>query len=118
MFIENSTLEEKCCVNIRETGGTLMPSFETMNDLPAEVKILIVTGQTLVDETRKKMKSRSTELDLTGKLQLKSDCADLEKRIKKFSKGKYKEKDIEELNLSIIRLRTVSEGLMKNRELC
>lgn len=109
-----------------------MADFEAFNDLPAEVKVLIVQGQMLVDETRKKVKERGWEVDLTGKMQLKTDCADVEKAIAKLSQnGKggglgrifrpQKEqtisaKDIETLRIAIIRLQTSADGLLNRRQ--
>lgn len=88
-----------------------MKNMESLNRLPAEIKVLIVNGQTLVDDTRRLVKGRG--VDLTGKLQLRDDCAAVEKAIKKLEKGKYKEKDIEGLKLAIIRLETTSKALLK-----
>lgn len=110
-----------------------MADFETLNDLPAEVKVLIVQGQTLVDETRKKVKERGWEVDMTGKMQLKTDCADVEKAIAKLSQSngkggglgrifrpqkeqKISAKDIERLRIAIIRLQTSSDGLLNRRQ--
>lgn len=90
-----------------------MKDMENLNHLPVEIKILIVNGQTLVDETRKLVKERG--VDLTGKLQLRDDCAAVEKAIKKLQKGKFKQKDIDNLRLATIRLQTTSDGLLKAR---
>ena len=54
-------------------------------------------------------------MDLTCKLQLRDDCAAIEKLIKKIEKGKYKQKDLEGLKLAIIRLQTTSDGILKKR---
>lgn len=91
-----------------------MADFGQLNDLSPEIKILIVKGQTLVDKTRTGMKEKSTSLDLTGKMQLKSDCMEVEKLIKKISKGKKKvtPKLQEALRLAILRLETTSDGLL------
>ena len=71
-----------------------MDKVENLNNLSTEVKILIVNAQTLVDKTRVAVKEKRTEVDLTGKFQLKDDCKAIEKIIKKFSSGKFSEKDV------------------------
>lgn len=86
---------------------------ESLNDLPTDVKVLIVNGQTLVDETRKQVKEKF--IDLTSKLQLRDDCAAVEKLIKKLQRGKFKQKDIDNLKLAVIRLQTTSEEILKER---
>lgn len=81
------------------------------NDLPTEVKILIVQGQTLVEETRKKAKEKGWNLDLTGKMQLKDDCVCVETAIQKITK-KNGPKEYRALELAVIRLQTSSDGLL------
>lgn len=88
-----------------------MKDMEKLNRLPAEIKVLVVNGQALVDETRRLVKER--DVDLTGRLQLRDDCAAIERAVKKLEKGKYKEKDIDGLRLAIIRLQTTSKALLK-----
>lgn len=83
------------------------------DQLPVEVKVLIINGQTLVDETRKAVKEKGWEVDLTGKMQLRDDCARVEKFIKKIQKGKYAEKDVKALENAIICLQTTSKGILK-----
>lgn len=92
-----------------------MSNFEKMNYLPTEVKIQIVNAQALVDRTKTTMKEKRTEVDLTGKFQLKDDCKAIEKLIKKFSAGKAAEKDVKELELAIIRLQTTAGALLQIR---
>lgn len=89
-----------------------MNNFSNLNHLPAEVKVLIVNGQTLVDDAKAKIKERKYYFDLTSKVQLKSDCKEVEKYIKLISKGKLNDKNIAALDLSIIRLRTTLDGLI------
>ena len=89
-----------------------MSNFENLNQLPPEVKILIVNAQTLVDKTKSAMKEKRTEIDLTGKFQLKDDCKAIEKLIKKFSAGKANEKDVKALELAVIRLQTTAGALV------
>lgn len=86
-------------------------NMKNLDQLPAEVKIMLVNGQRLVDETRNAVKGRG--LDLTSRLQLRDDCAAVEKMIEKIKKGKWKPKDIEGLKLALIRLRTSSEAIFR-----
>lgn len=89
-----------------------MSKFNSMNELPTEVKLLIVNAQALVDKTKIAMKEKRTEVDLTGKFQLKDDCKAIEKLIKKFSGGKASEKDVKALEVAIIRLQTTAGALV------
>ena len=89
-----------------------MSNFENMNQLPADVKILIVNAQSLVDRTKEAMKEKRTEVDLTGKFQLRDDCRAIEKLIKKFSSGKAGEKDVKVLEVAVIRLQTTAGALV------
>ena len=89
-----------------------MSNFENMNQLPADVKILIVNAQSLVDRTKDAMKEKRTEVDLTGKFQLRDDCRAIEKLIKKFSSGKAGEKDVKALEVAVIRLQTTAGALV------
>lgn len=86
--------------------------MNNLNNLSPEVKILIVNAQTLVDKTRAAVKEKRTEVDLTGKFQLKDDCKAIEKIIKKFSSGKFSEKDVKALELAVIRLKTTAGALV------
>ena len=89
-----------------------MSNFENMNQLPADVKILIVNAQSLVDRTKEAMKEKRTEVDLTGKFQLRDDCRAIEKLIKKFSSGKAGEKVVKALEVAVIRLQTTAGALV------
>lgn len=89
-----------------------MNKFDNMNNLPTEVKILIVNAQALVDKTKTAMKDKRTELDLTGKFQLRDDCKAIEKLVKKFSTGKAVEKDVKALEVAVIRLKTTAGALV------
>ena len=89
-----------------------MSNFENLNSLSPEVKILIVNAQTLVDKTKAAMKEKRTEVDLTGKFQLKDDCKAIEKIIKKFAAGKASSKDVKALEIAIIRLQTTAGALV------
>ena len=89
-----------------------MKEFTKLNSLSPEVKILIVNAQTLVDKTKAAVKEKRTEVDMTGKFQLKDDCKAIEKIIKKFSAGKANEKDVKTLELAIVRLQTTAGALV------
>ena len=89
-----------------------MSKIDNMNSLPTEVKVLIVNAQDLVDKTRKAAKEKRTEIDMTGKFQLKDDCKAIEKIIKKFAAGKANEKDIKALEVAVIRLKTTAGALV------
>lgn len=90
-----------------------MTDFGNLNGLSPELKILMVNAQTQLDQTRSKMKEKGLRLDLAGKMQLRDDCAELERCIKKIAKGKFKDKDAEKLKLAVIRLHAVTEGIFK-----
>lgn len=89
-----------------------MSDFSKLNDLPTEIKLLIVNGQTLVDDAKDKIQGREYYFDLTSKMQLKSDCKEVEKYIKLISKGKLNDKNKAALDLAITRLRTTIDGLI------
>ena len=90
-----------------------MGDYSNANHLPTEVKILIVNGQTLVEEAKEKMRNRDYYFDLTSKMQLKSDCKEVEKYIKIVTSGKENEKNYKRLELAVIRLQTTIDGLVK-----
>ena len=55
-----------------------MADFSRLNHLPMEVKELIVTGQSLIDNANNTLKDRYCNFDLTSKRQLKGDCRKVE----------------------------------------
>ena len=87
--------------------------FSNLNHLPTEIKILIVNGQTSVEDAKEKMRNRDYYFDLTSKMQIKSDCKEVEKYIKLIAKGKLNDKNQKSLELAIVRLRTTIDGLVK-----
>ena len=89
-----------------------MKDFSNLNDLPAEVKLLIVNGQALVEKTQKTLEDRSLGLDLTSKRELKADYKQVEKYITLISNGKVTEKTIKGLENSITKLQTILTGLV------
>ena len=89
-----------------------MKDFSSLNDLPAEVKLLIVNGQTLIEQTKKTLEDRNLGLDLTSKRELKSDYKQVEKYITLISNGKVTEKNVKGLENSITKLQTILIGLV------
>lgn len=87
--------------------------FSDLNHLPAAWKILVVNGQTLVDDTQEKMKDKDLNMDLTSKALLKSNCKEIEKYIKLISKGKADEKVMAKLELAITKLNTNLNGIVQ-----
>lgn len=83
------------------------------NCLPTEWKELIVNGQTLVDETKKRMKTQPKPVDLICRLQLRDDCKAVERFIKILGKRKTSQQDAKNLELAILRLETSSRGILK-----
>ena len=89
-----------------------MNDFSNLNYLSPDVKVLLVNGQTLVDETKEKLRCRKYSFDLTSKMQLKTDCKTVEQSIKMITSGNVNEKIIEALKISIIRLKTSLDGII------
>lgn len=89
-----------------------MSNFSKQNHLPPEVKILLVQGQTLVDQAKEAMNDRSYRFDLTSKWELKSDCRQVEKYIQTIYDGKVNDKTIKGLETSITKLDTILKGLI------
>lgn len=86
--------------------------FSNLNDIPTELKLLIVTGQNLIDRTKRTMEDYSLDFDLTSKRELKADCKQVEKYITLIAKGKITEKNIQGLQDSITKLQTILNGLV------
>lgn len=89
-----------------------MKDFSNLNNLPAEVKLLIVKGQTLVEDANKTLNDRNNNFDLTSKRELKGDCRQVEKYIQLIENGKVTEKNIQALEKSVIKLQTILNGLI------
>lgn len=89
-----------------------MKDFSNLNNLPAEVKLLIVNGQTLVENATKTLNDRNNNFDLTSKRELKADCRQVEKYIQLIENGKVTEKNIKELEKSVVKLQTILTGLI------
>lgn len=89
-----------------------MIDYKNLNDLPTDIKLAIANGQALVDQTRELMKEKTYDIDMTGKFQLKDDCKAVEKKIKLFAKGKATEKDVKDLEVAMIRLKTSAGALL------
>ena len=86
--------------------------FSELNDLPVELKLLIVNGQALVDKTQEKMKDKDLNMDMTSKALLKGYCKEIEKYIKQISKGKANAKVQKNLELAITKLNTNLTGIV------
>ena len=89
-----------------------MKDFSNLNNLPAEVKLLIVNGQTLIEEATKTLSDRNNNFDLTSKRELKADCRQVEKYIQLIENGKITEKNIKALEKSVVKLQTILTGLI------
>ena len=89
-----------------------MTDFSRLNHLPVEVKELIVTGQSLIDDSEKKLKDRYCNFDLTSKRQLKGDCKKVEKCIRTIVEGKINDKTIKQLSDAVTCLKTSYTGLV------
>lgn len=89
-----------------------MHDMKNMNHLPPEIKLQIVKAQTLADETRTRMKKPGVYLDLTCKVELRNDCAEVERLIKKIGKSKNPAKEVKKLEQVTLRLKTVSENIL------
>ena len=87
--------------------------FSSLNDLPVELKLLVVNGQALVDKAQEKIKDRDLHMDLTSKALLKSDCKEIEKYIKLISKGKADKKVQKNLEVAITKLNTNLTGIIQ-----
>lgn len=86
--------------------------FSKLNHLSPELKILVVNGQQAVADAKEKMQSKEYFFDLTSKMQLKSDCKEVERYIKLIEKGKINDKNKKALELATTRLRTTIDGVM------
>lgn len=91
-----------------------MADFKNLNDLSPELKILIVNAQAQLDNARAEAKEKRLSIDLAARMQLRDDCAEVERCIHKIEKGKFKDKDIEKLRLAAIRLKTVVDGVFRH----
>ena len=87
--------------------------FSELNDLPTELKLLVVNGQALADKARIKMKDYNLYMDMTSKVLLKSNCKDVEKCIELISRGKRDEKTIAKLEHAITVLNTNLTGIVQ-----
>ena len=89
-----------------------MVDFSRLNHLPVEVKQLIVTGQSLIDQSEATLKDRYCNFDLTSKRQLKGDCKKVEKCIQTIVDGKVTDKTVKQLNDAVTCLQTSYTGLV------
>ena len=89
-----------------------MQDFSRLNHLPAELKQLIVTGQSLIDNANNTLSDRYCNFDLTSKRQLKGDCRKVEKCIQTIIDGKVNDKTIKQLKDAVTCLQTTYTGLV------
>lgn len=89
-----------------------MADFSRINHLPVEIKKLIVTGQSLIDDADNTLKDRYCNFDLTSKRQLKGDCRKVEKCIETIVNGKVTDRTIKQLSDAVTCLRTTYSGLV------
>lgn len=89
-----------------------MADFSRINHLPVEVKQLIVTGQSLINDSYGTLSDRYCNFDLTSKRQLKGDCRKVEKCIQKIVDGTVTDKSVKQLNDAVTCLKTSYTGLV------
>lgn len=89
-----------------------MADFSKINHLPVEIKQLIVTGQSLIEDSDRTLKDRYCNFDLTSKRQLKGDCKKVEKCIQTIIDGKVNDKTVKQLNDAVTCLKTSYTGLV------
>ena len=89
-----------------------MVDFSRLNHLPVEIKQLIVTGQSLIDQSNATLKDRYCNFDLTSKRQLKGDCKKVEKSIQTIVDGKVTDKTVKQLSDAVTCLQTSYTGLV------
>ena len=89
-----------------------MVDFSRLNHLPVETKQLIVTGQSLIDQSNATLKDRYCNFDLTSKRQLKGDCRKVEKSIQTIVDGKVTDKTVKQLSDAVTCLQTNYTGLV------
>jgi hypothetical protein len=89
-----------------------MVDFSRLNHLSIEIKQLIVTGQSLIDQSNATLKDRYCNFDLTSKRQLKGDCRKVEKCIQTMVDGKVTDKTVKQLSDAVTCLQTSYTGLV------
>lgn len=99
----------------KKTRIVIENDLSSCNHLPAELKVQIVRAQMLMDETEARMAHLGVDVSLPYKLQLKGDITDLNRRIDAFASNRYKEKDVEEFHLAVLRFQTVAENVLHFR---
>ena len=82
--------------------------------LTSEQKILVVNGWDLLDQTQEKA-SQVRGMDMTWRMQLRSDCKALEKALKAMEKdsGASAQKKLED---AYLRLKTSAENILRFEE--
>ncbi len=82
--------------------------------LTNEQKILVVNGWDLLDRTQEKA-SRVRGMDMTWRMQLRSDCKALEKALKEMEKNPSDAAD-KKLQQAYLRLKTSAEHILEYDE--
>ena len=88
-------------------------NFEKLNDLPPDIKVEIARARKLIEETRERMKEQGLDVSLPYRMQLKSDCAELERMMKRFEKARYSKRFCDKFTFNIEKLITESENILK-----
>lgn len=83
-----------------------------LNTLPAEVKISVARGLSLIEKTEDLMHKKWGDYDMSAQFALKDGIKELERTMKELSKGKVTEKLTSKLDLDIIKLKTLSENIL------
>lgn len=89
-----------------------MKDFSKLNELPSEVKVLLVNSQNLVAEAKEALQGRKYDFDLTSKRELRSDIKNVERYLTLIKKGKVTEKNVKRLENASVYLHTVLNGLI------
>ena len=101
-------------INVILSGGkTSKNSKIDVNDMPADLKVLLVNGKTEVKNAYEVMLDKRYDFDLTSKRELKTDIRRVEKYISLIESGNITPKTAEEMEHAMIHLNTVVKGLVQ-----
>ena len=87
-------------------------NYEKLNFLPPERKLFVIRTAKLIEETRKRMKEQGVDVSLPYRMQLKTDCEDIERIFKTFEKGRVSEGKWKKLEHKCAVLQTESENIL------
>ena len=85
---------------------------ESLAQLPDATKRLILRSEQMVKDVEKEVREHSYLLDLTCKLQLRDDCAMVNKELEKLHKTGASEARIQSLWNASLRLRVSAENIL------